>query len=294
MSRATSGAWIRTVGDYFRGVLGFQTNNALSFNVEGDLSILPQGKRYRWYNRTNSVEALTEMPDFRFGVKVQIGNLWYNAITGQWSQNVSESDKWITTTIEEGVKLHIPAGGMSGVLRFYINAEQENGRNYGTFLTEGCVSLTGCSIEFSATEQEDINSNITEVVFSTRNDSYSKNVSYNTVLTVNETYMRKSRNVLLNPDESPCDGLYLYQESNEMYNPLQYLTDNIIAETRLQHTYIEIPVRFDLLQIDFDEIMLVTIRIPSSSGYYDIYYMSAFSYDARMEELKLKLIQREN
>lgn len=293
MDLATSGAWIRTVGEYFRGILGFQSNNSVSFNVEGILSILPQGKRYRWYNQTESVEAFTEMPDFKFGIKVQIGNLWYNAISGQWSQIVNESDKWITTTIEEGVKLSIPAGGMSGVLRFYINAEQENGRTFGTFLTEGCVSLTGCSIEFSATEQEDINSNITDVVFSTRNDSFSKNVNYNTVLAVNETYMRKSRNVLLNPDESPCDGLYLYQDSNEIYNPLQYLTDNVIKETSLQHTYIEIPARKDLLQIDFDEMMTSTILVPSA-GNNERYYMSAFSFDARTEELKLKLIQREN
>lgn len=271
------------------GVFGIQSNSSMNFSTKGVLSFTLIGKTYEWRNLNENPDNLNELGTKNFDIKVQIGNLWYNKSTNAWEANVSEDDKWKQSDTEGKADFQIPSIGISGNVTIYIRPVPKVG--YVFFNPPTCVELSGLRIEYAATEDSDINSNISEVTFKASNDAFAKEKSYSTVLCVKEEYMRQSQNILLNDDESQCVGLAPSFSSDERFNPLLRLVEEVITETSLQNIFVEIPVRMDRLSDIYE--LGFSFSLFRVSGLDGIFYPVAYSYDARTEEMKLKLIKRQ-
>lgn len=269
-----------------QGTLVMASTVTSTFSENGKLTISFDATGYLWKPFAAPPELiLEESSEQRLGINIRIGNLWYDSQTRQWRAGSAPTPLYFT--VDNNVKVPVTAG-MEGNVILYIY----KGNYIERWTDLGCVDITGVSIEYAANTGGEYDSDLTDVEYTAVNNDFTTDASYETLTCVKEPYMRQSKNILMNPGGlTQCPALFLDEYVPTGFNPLQRLADQVITETALQHTCLEIPVRRDMMAFAFDAdtALRSLIYIQAIDAWF---YPSAISYNAVDEVVTMKLIER--
>jgi len=244
------------VTDYFYGLLTLKDTNVTSYSVPGTLDI-----QFSNHGGRNSLS-------FTF----KIGDKYYNPSTGEWQTAVPANR---CVALDNKITLNIPEA-ISGQIEIVISTQ---------------YSLSGIRMEFKSNEDSIINSEINEIVHSQMSGvGFSEDKEITTDMCLKETYISNSKNILLNNDGTPCDGLV--DDANQAapkFNPLVRLAEEVAREGSRVGEMVKFDIRREFLS---DEVTPTTLFMVDELD--DMFYPCSISQNWRDDVLKMKLIKRLN
>lgn len=251
------------VQDWHDGTLTLINDTAVSFTTAGMLTL-----------KLNTYQAL------RFYIK--IGNKNFDSTTQTWITSGTATESAFS---QDGAQIPIPSG-LTGVMELTII--NDLGGNIDN--TDVICTFNGMSIEFTAQETEVINSNLSSIK-KTANSSgkFSEDYNIDVSICLKEPFVKNAKNLLLNFDETFCNGITNAASANEQkFNPLQRVADEVAREGSTTGEMVKHCVRNENIGIDY--FAPTTVFYSSHLGHY--YYPASFGFDWQDDTVKMNLIKR--
>jgi hypothetical protein len=149
--------------------------------------------------------------------------------------------------------------------------------------------IRGTEIEFTSKETQEINSSISEISHSAAgNSQFSKDVGIDSLMCVQEAYIRNSQNFVLDYDGlTPIKGIYDYVDGTNEFNPLRRLANNAASEMNTVAEMYQLNIRRELFNGEITPLSILYMEELDAN-----LYPVSISRDWRDEVLKLKLLKR--
>lgn len=258
----------------YYGYLEFESANAIAFVTNGVLVI-----------HVGLSERTGSRPKACFYVKM--GNLWYNPTNGQWQSTQPSTYMELTPDNMDGYSINIPQA-MTGTLliKFVTDTTKILHREY-LFLG---YSITSVSVDFTAEQQETYNSQISSVEHEARNSTgYKREMSFDSMICLRGSMDARSKNFLLENDETETTGLYDTPYSDaQPFSPLQRLCDQAIEEGAMTGVMYEINARWRGGLIHNITPATMIYITPLEEWAYPV----SCIYNLRDDEVRLRLMKR--
>ena len=251
------------VQDWHDGTLTLINDTAVSFTTAGMLTL-----------KLNTYQTL--------GFYIKIGNKNFDSTTQTWITSGTATDSVFS---QDGAQIPIPSG-LTGVMELTII--NDLGGNINN--TDVICTFNGMSIEFTAQETEVINSNLSSIK-KTANSSgkFSEKYNIDVSLCLKEPFIKNAKNLLLNFDETFCNGITNAASAEEQtFNPLQRVADEVAREGSTTGEMVKHCVRNENIGIDY--FAPTTLFYSSHLGHY--YYPASFNFDWQDDTVKMNLIKR--
>lgn len=258
--------------DIYSGYFTLRYNRAFTAPTNGRLYIDLQGKS-EGEGADNQISYSVYNP--------QTGKYWY---LGQWGDNelyniqkIGEKDDYNSIPVNQGDTFN----GLVIKFRPYLYAAYQPNWYQAT--------INGITLTFKSTDEDPtINSEVSKIEAKEMNDNGEEEISIDAIYTTKVEQAPANLNTLINSNGTGLTGIYADMEMQDSYNPVYRLAREIIDETNETKMTLDVA-----LQLAPDVVSpRSSIVMPGFANKY--FYPTAFSYNLRDEETRIKMIERES